>query len=63
MQTFLVFTTWIAQHSLTLTSRIVELSMPPLAMRGVQDLPHDRYFCTIKDPQDLYMGLQICPKT
>ena len=33
----LVFLTWTAQLSFTLTSRIVELSLPPLAMRKMLD--------------------------
>ena len=52
----LEFITWTVQHSFTSTSRIFELSMPPLALRGVLALPRGKYFWTIKVPQDCTWG-------
>ena len=52
----LEFITWIDQHSFTSTLRIVELSMPLLALRGVLDFTHGKYFWTIKAPQDCAWG-------
>ena len=58
----LVFLTWKARLSFTLTSRIIELSMPPLAREECQILYCGTYFWTIKVPQDCTWGCRAILK-
>ena len=59
----LEFITWTASHSFTSILRIVELSVPPLALRGVLDFTSWHVILDYKGSTRLYMGQQSCPKT
>ena len=48
----LEFITWTAQHSFTSTSRIFELSMPPLALKEVLDFTTWQVFLDYKGGQN-----------
>ena len=48
----LEFITWIALHSFTSISRIVELSMPPLALKEVLDFTTWQVFLDYKGGQN-----------